>query len=94
MGFFFSVMTMFILQKTVNLTPNVLAVEKLLFVGKSLDHDQHQFRWRIGIFPPHYCPELYNAILFVYIPLNEGNENVSSLAKVNGGVKKRINISF
>lgn len=33
-------------------------------------------------------------IVCVYSSLNEGNENVSSLAKVNGGVKKRINISF
>lgn len=49
MRFFLSAMTMFILQKTVNLTPNLLAGEKLFFVGKSFDNDQHQFRWIIGI---------------------------------------------
>lgn len=32
--------------------------------------------------------------LCIFQSINEGNENVSSLAKVNGGVQKRINISF
>lgn len=38
---------------------------------------------------------LLSKIIFkVYILLIEGNENVRLLVKVNGGVKKRINIFF
>lgn len=86
MRFFLSAMTMFILQKTVNLTPNLLAGEKLFFVGKSFDNDQHQFRWIIGIdLSSSLLPRIIQCnIVCVYSSLNEGNENVSSLAKVNG----------